>query len=570
MVLKSKLYVLSIIVLLAIQQSVSSQEMLAVASIDGKYGFINVTGKWQIRPDFDEVKGFFHGLAAVRHGSMWGYIDSLGNMVIPAKYDYAGSFENSEFAKVNLVEKSYYINRKGNILLEDEDDVVIFHEDLALVKVGHKFGYLNREFKWHIVPQFEMAWPFRNGFAKVKKGGKWFVIDTQGKQYGLQPNHRSIAEKDAGQNQSLKRGFRDSGWGFTDRGGTWRVHPVFDYVKPFSEDYAPVRIGDSWGYIDKESTIVIDVRFEDAHIFNNGLASVSINGKYGCIDKRGKIVIQPKYDSPLFFYKTEKPETTRRSAELARQNLFKSDEINIPDFDRLTADTYIPEDKRLALIIGNSEYNMGGYLPNPVNDAMAMAETLQDLGFVVMIYLNTSQLEMKQAIDRFGQQLGNYDIGLVFYAGHGVQVKGYNYLVPVDAKIISENDVEYSCVDAGRILGLMEDAGNKTNLIILDACRDNPFERSWTRSTQGQGLAFMNAPSGSLIAYATAPGRTASDGSPGSNGLYTSSLLKYIKTPGLTIYEVFQQVRQEVRQVSANQQIPWESTSLEGNFYFRK
>ena len=570
MFLISKLYVLSIIILLATQQSVSSQERLSVASVDGKHGFIDVNGKWQIRFDFDEVKGFIHGLAAVRHGSRWGYIDFRGNMVIPAMYDYAGPFENREFAKADIGENSYYIDRKGNILLEAEDDVIIFQEDLALVRVGHRYGYLNREFEWHIVPQFEMAWPFRNGFAKVKKEGRWFVIDKQGKLTDLQPTHRSFADRDIGQDQDLKRGFRESGWGFTDRGGTWRVHPVFDYVKPFSEGYAPVRIGDSWGYIDEEGTLAIAARFEDAHIFNNGLASVSINGKYGCIDKKGRIVISTRYDFPLFFYDTEKYETDMHSAELAMQNLFKSDEINIPDFQRLTADTYVPEDKRLALIIGNSEYIMGGYLPNPVNDAMAMAETLQDLGFVVMIYLNTSQLEMKQAIDRFGQQLGNYDVGLVFYAGHGVQVKGYNYLVPVDAKINSENDVEYSCVDAGRILGTMEDSGNKTNLIILDACRDNPFERSWTRSTQGQGLAFMNAPSGSLVAYATAPGRTASDGPPGSNGLYTSSLLKFIRMPGLTIYEVFQQVRQEVRQVSTNQQVPWESTSLEGNFYFRQ
>lgn len=133
----------------------------------------------------------------------------------------------------------------------------------------------------------------------------------------------------------------------------------------------------------------------------------------------------------------------------------------------------------------------------------------------------------------------------------------------------SEIDVEYNCVEAGRVLGRMEESGSKTNIVILDACQDNPFERSWTRKAQGQGLAFMNAPSGSLIAYATSPGSTASDG-PGQNGLYTTSLLKYMGNPGMTILEVFQKVRSEVREKSNNRQTPWESTSLEGNFYFRE
>jgi uncharacterized caspase-like protein len=160
-------------------------------------------------------------------------------------------------------------------------------------------------------------------------------------------------------------------------------------------------------------------------------------------------------------------------------------------------------------------------------------------------------------------------VGLFFYAGHGIQVNGNNYLIPVDARLQDENDVEYDCVRAGRILGKMESAGTRTNIVILDACRDNPFERSWNRGAQGKGLAFMNAPSGSLIAYATSPGTTAADGT-GGNGVYTSALLEHIQTPGITIEEVFKRVRTSVRQQSQSKQIPWESTSLEGNFYFNK
>ena len=243
---------------------------------------------------------------------------------------------------------------------------------------------------------------------------------------------------------------------------------------------------------------------------------------------------------------------------------YQPDEQNNKAINNVTS-----SEKRLALVIGNANYQYGGKLANPENDARAIAEALKKTGFKVITYTNLSQKEIKKAIDDFGAQLKNYDVGLFFYAGHGVQVKGSNYLVPVDANINSESDVEYDCVNAERVLARMEDAGSKVNIVILDACRNNPFERSWTRSTQGKGLAFMNAPSGSLIAYATSPGTTASDGT-GKNGLYTSALLKHLTTPGITILEMFQRVRATVMEESGESQVPWESTSLRGNFYFVK
>ena len=158
---------------------------------------------------------------------------------------------------------------------------------------------------------------------------------------------------------------------------------------------------------------------------------------------------------------------------------------------------------------------------------------------------------------------------MFFYAGHGVQVNGSNYLVPTDAKIESEDEVEYDCVKADRVLSKMKSAGTKTNLVVLDACRNNPFERSWSRSASGNGLAFMNAPRGSLIAYAPAPGNTASDGL-GKNGTYTGVLLKEMDKENITILEMFQNVRAQVIKISKGKQTPWESTSLTGNFFFKK
>lgn len=246
---------------------------------------------------------------------------------------------------------------------------------------------------------------------------------------------------------------------------------------------------------------------------------------------------------------------------------------------------YVPVDKkdlpslenqrRVALVIGNSSYLHAGKLRNPINDARAMSSTLGSLGFKVLKYEDVSLSEMKEAVDKFGELLGKYDVALFFYAGHGIQVNGKNYLIPVDAKINSKKDVEYNGLDAGRVLSKMEERQEKTNIIILDACRNNPFERSWNRAVRisgggGSGLAFMNAPSGSLIAYSTAPGNTASDGEEGTNnGLYTASLIKEMKTPNITIEEMFKRVRVDVEQKSHGKQVSWESTSLKGSFFFK-
>lgn len=226
-------------------------------------------------------------------------------------------------------------------------------------------------------------------------------------------------------------------------------------------------------------------------------------------------------------------------------------------------------EKRLALVIGNANYLNCNPLRNPVNDAKAISQALKDVGFTVLLYLNSDLKTMKKAMDEFGEKLQKYTIGLFYYAGHGMQVKGNNYLIPVDANLKIEQDVDYDCIDAGRLLGKMEAAATGTNIVILDACRDNPFARSWGGRSTGQetGLAFMNAPSGSIVAYATSPGKTASDGF-GENGLYTEALLQYIKVPSLPIEDFFKSVRVTVEKKSNGKQTPWESTSLKGNFYF--
>ena len=221
--------------------------------------------------------------------------------------------------------------------------------------------------------------------------------------------------------------------------------------------------------------------------------------------------------------------------------------------------------KRIALVIGNGSYANAPPLKNPTNDANDMADALAKLGFNVARGIDLNQRQMKAMIRDFGQKLKGGGQGLFYFAGHGVQLRGRNYLIPVDASIQSEADVEDQGVDANLIMGLMDEAGNALNVVILDACRNNPFSRSF-RSVSN-GLAQMDAPSGTLIAYATAPGSVASDGSV-RNGLYTQELLKNMAVPGLSIEEVFKRVRVAVRSATAGKQTPWESSSLTGDFYF--
>lgn len=221
-------------------------------------------------------------------------------------------------------------------------------------------------------------------------------------------------------------------------------------------------------------------------------------------------------------------------------------------------------EKRVALVIGNSAYEVAP-LKNTVNDARDMAQSLSALGFEVLHKENLSQSGMKRAIREFGAKIRNGGVGLFYYAGHGIQVKGVNYLIPVDSKVESEEEVEYEAVDAGFVLAQMGSAGNTTNIMILDACRNNPFARSFRSASRG--LAQMNAPGGTLIAYATAPGSVASDGN-ARNGIYTQELLKFMRTPNLSIEEVFKRVRISVRNLTQSRQTPWESSSLIGDFYF--
>lgn len=221
---------------------------------------------------------------------------------------------------------------------------------------------------------------------------------------------------------------------------------------------------------------------------------------------------------------------------------------------------------RTALVIGNGAYPEAP-LKNPVNDARDMAAKLRDLGFQTIERLDADRQSMRLALREFEQRLRQQrGVGLFYYAGHGVQLKGQNYLIPVGSDIRQEFEVPDEAVDAEAVLRAMESAGNELNIVILDACRNNPFVRGYGAGSRG--LARMDGPAGTFIAYATAPGAISQDGGDGRNSPYTRGLLAAMSTPGLSLEQIFKQVLVAVERETSGAQIPWVASSLRGDFFF--
>lgn len=221
-------------------------------------------------------------------------------------------------------------------------------------------------------------------------------------------------------------------------------------------------------------------------------------------------------------------------------------------------------EQRVALVIGNAAYKVGR-LRNPVNDARAMTQALKQAGFDVDHRENLTHRQMFEATRDFGDRLKPGAVALFYYAGHGLQVRDRNYLIPVEADLRTEDEAPYTSIDASYALDVMNRARTRVNVVILDACRNNPFAKNFRSASRG--LAQMEAPSGTLIAYATAPGKVASDGA-GEHGLYTQHLLQHLSTPGLPVEILFKRVRESVERETKSQQVPWESSSLKGDFSF--
>jgi uncharacterized caspase-like protein len=225
-------------------------------------------------------------------------------------------------------------------------------------------------------------------------------------------------------------------------------------------------------------------------------------------------------------------------------------------------------ENRVALVIGNSEYQSVGRLANPANDANAVTKALQAADFDVQTLTDLARLDMGRALSQFANKVaakGKDTVALIFYAGHGLQIEGENYLVPTNAKIEREADVPLSTMRLADVMKALESVPSKTRIVILDACRNNPF--TTLQKSGGRGLAIVDAPAGSIVAYSTSPGQEALDGT-GANSPYTSALVEVMKEPGLQIEQVFKGVRVKVNKNTDGRQVRWESSSLTANFAF--
>jgi uncharacterized caspase-like protein len=261
---------------------------------------------------------------------------------------------------------------------------------------------------------------------------------------------------------------------------------------------------------------------------------------------------------------------------------WSSAELTDTDLARMRAE------KRVALVIGNGEYRNFPRLDNPVNDAKGVADALKVAGFNVIFKTDATRADMMAAIDEFAVALSKADVGLFYFAGHATQVDWRNFMVPVSADLDAQKNpsalveqVAVEAVDLADVLKRMGEAGKRLNIVILDACRDNPFtaraleiSRSMTRSTGsapfkiGTGLAQSFAPPRTFLAYSTAPGQVASDGA-GRNSPYSGALIQALSVPGLKLEDVFKRVRNAVAQLTGQEQIPWDNSSVFDDFYFR-
>jgi TonB family protein len=284
-------------------------------------------------------------------------------------------------------------------------------------------------------------------------------------------------------------------------------------------------------------------------------------------DKIGNVIKSGIYEKDVFKVNRKLDQSLFPFKNISSIAVISTLSINEENKSTVLAENLsILKEKRIALVIGNSKYGVRP-LQNPINDANDISRELKNSGFNVIDLRDATLHQMRVGVRQFGDQLLNNEVGLVYYSGHGVEVKGRNYFIPVNADIQREDEITDQGLDVSLVLEKMSTAGKGVNILIVDACRDDPFGRSFRSSSRG--LATMDAPRGTIIAYATSPGKVASDGD-GRNSPYTKNLVRAMQQPNKPIEQVFKEVRRAVQAETKNQQTPWENTSLSGDFYFKK
>lgn len=302
--------------------------------------------------------------------------------------------------------------------------------------------------------------------------------------------------------------------------------------------------------LNKSNIIFVDVLVSVSD--NEGLSKVHIDDE--------EFILEKAKDFKIVIKTSNNHELNVRAIDINNNQATITEFIKVSSFASLS--------KKLALVIGNSTYEHSAPLRNPKNDAIAMSSTLEELGFDVIREFDATRDQMLDAFKKFSAKISGVEIALFYYAGHGMQVESKNYLIPVDAEYKNGvTDVAFESINVEMMSMVMNNFGrsDRLNLMILDACRNNPY-RTWSRGGEA-GLASMSAPSGTLIAYSTAPGSVASDGD-GANGLYTGELIKQLKI-SQRIEDVFINTRNAVERLSNGRQSPWELARLKGKYFLK-
>ena len=331
------------------------------------------------------------------------------------------------------------------------------------------------------------------------------------------------------------------------------VAPVIALVEPF--------VGKEQKMNESNKQITVKGKVTDA----SGIYEVVINGAEVAVDQNGNFQQQVKLaigDNTISIRATDTQDNSSFYTFYVTREVANTVQVNSQEIMPM----FNPNEKRIALVIGNSAYAGGQFLKNPENDANLMIKALQNLGFEVISRTNADKKNMERAIREFSEKLPNYNVALFYYAGHGVQVDGMNYLIPTDAELNKKEDCKWEAVSVNFIVEEFEKYPNNTNIVILDACRNDPF-KSWSRGGE-RGFKAIVPTSGTIIAFATSEGATASDGT-GQNGLFTQELVKQMQVQQ-PIESVFKKTRVEVEKHSNGSQSPQEWSKLKGDFWFKK
>ena len=602
----------------------------AVAKFRGMYGYVDVNGKQVTDFIYYEAFSFdWEGrLAPVckkkyNGDFVFGYVDLQGKEVIPLKYEVAMPFSDG-LAAVRENDLYFFIDEQGrNVVPGKYDDVEWgFFDGFAWVKNSlGKWGMIDKQGHTKVTFDYDklLDFDYYSGDVDAIKRGLTYYYDKLGKSYATK-TERDLARNKVNMNIATID-WLNSTFSVTEPKFLVQAHlksktkiknvtitvEGLRGIKTIPSDSYEMQVNQEVSLNEGPNKVTITAtndagssKSERTIVFNkksipkidwSTAEQVVTNPEF---QVAANIWSESKISDVYILINDEKNQTTRNIITVSKDNynmtlkrsITLSEGVNsirivaqnevgrtISGIKKVLYEKKVQKPKsnrRLALIVGNANYaSKENCLKNPVNDANDFASKLKELGFDVILSLDKTHEEMEKDIALFGEKAKNYDAALFFYAGHGIQSDKINYLIPTDAKLNGEAEIKFKCIPVDLIVETMSLSQCPMKIVILDACRDNQWERSWKRSYGYRGFTGVDTPSGIFIAYSTASGRPALDGD-GRNSPYMSAILKTLSVPGLSLSDFFHEVSASVLEKTNNQQAPWTQEGAMGRekFYF--